>query len=464
MKKRFTIQVVIILICSFFQIPSFAAEQPKVESLVVNPVEIDVQDPVTDINIKVTVSHPSGISNVMVGGTLKDSKGNSYGVNLKRTDFPIIQSLQNVVFVGKISIPRTAIPGAYNLTIDSLSNNSSAGYIYETGQTAVKNLNNIPGLENSILIRENGFLNLSDATFFGPTFNLPSGQVFKDLIKYNLNIVPEWRVGEIFDPSKYFELQVSDGKIEISSQSPQVCSSNGAQLKFLTVGTCTYTVFTEKTKNYLKYIKTFVAIINSAKTKPILIVNPVSNQTSENLPKDISLSQVYSVPDGYLLPISMTENVCFANGYTVKIISGGICKLKYQTTENSTYLPSDPVYQVFEITRNTQTLKFEVAINAKVGSKPISLDAISSSGGPVTFTASPINVCQATGKLLRFNGKGTCQVSASQLGTTTFAPVSVTKSISVLAASVIKKSIVCIRGSKEIKTTASKCPKGYKKK
>lgn len=446
-----------------FQAPGYAATQPRVESLIITPIEIDIQSSTTEIYISAVVTHPNGISNVSVNATLKDSKGNTLGTILRRSDFPNIENLQRVEFTGKLLVPKTAIPGAYNLTIDSFSNNSSAGYVYETGPSMSKNLNNIVGVENSILIRENGFLNLSLATFYGPTFNIPSGQVFKDFRKYNSSISPDWRVGEIFDPNKFFELQVSDSKIEISSQSPQVCSSNNNQLKFLSVGTCTYTVFTEKTKNYLEYSKTFVTSISPAKTKPTFVVNPVEIQSSENLPKNISLSQVYSVPDGFLLPTSVTEDVCLAIGYTVKIISGGICKLKYQTTENSTYLPSDPVYQIFEITRKSQTLKFEVAANAKVGSKPFSLDAISSSGGPVTFTASPLNVCQVTGELLSFNGKGTCQVSASQSGTTTSAPVSVTKSISVLASAAIKKSIVCVKGIKKIKTTASKCPKGYKK-
>ena len=60
-----------------FQAPAYAATQPKVESLIINPIEIDIQSSSTEINISAVVTHPNGISNASVNATLKDSKGNT---------------------------------------------------------------------------------------------------------------------------------------------------------------------------------------------------------------------------------------------------------------------------------------------------------------------------------------------------------------------------------------------------
>ena len=175
------------------------------------------------------------------------------------------------------------------------------------------------------------------------------------------------------------------------------------------------------------------------------------------------MESVYSASQGWVLPVTKTPSVCLTSSNYLQIISGGTCKIIYQTEANSNYLASDVYEQVIEISRDPQTLTFEVPATAKVGSKGLTLTAVATSSGAVSFSASPSSVCSITGSTLDFKGKGVCQVTATQAGSTTIAPVSVDRTIQVSPASVVNKTITCVKGSKKIKTTASKCPKGYKK-
>ena len=104
-------------------------------------------------------------------------------------------------------------------------------------------------------------------------------------------------------------------------------------------------------------------------------------------------------------------------------------------------------------------------LTAKVTDKTINLTATSSSGNPVTYTSTPINICTVSGSVLNLLLAGNCSVTATQAGTSTLATVSATATL-MLTGSVIsdKKSITCVKGksTKKVSGTNPKCPKGYK--
>jgi hypothetical protein len=229
---------------------------------------------------------------------------------------------------------------------------------------------------------------------------------YKNYLKYTPSNLPIWKVGEIFNPNDFYELQVLGLPLNISSSTPLTCSSSGSDLKLLKEGACEFTVFTIKNKDYASRKSDQIVTITSARTKPVLNLEKILTQDVKEFPKIISIPEVYSPTDGWALPTSLTPTVCVGAGFYVRLVSGGECKLSYQTSESRSFLASDLYTQTFEILKDGKSV---------VTPTPVATP---------TPTATP---------------------------TATPKPV-------------VKKTITCVKGTKTIKKTAisPKCPAGYK--
>ena len=81
----------------------------------------------------------------------------------------------------------------------------------------------------------------------------------------------------------------------------------------------------------------------------------------------------------------------------------------------------------------SQTITFAALGNVTIGVAPFALNATASSGLPVTFTSATLLVCTVSGSTLTIVAAGTCSITASQPGNTTYsAAPSVTRSFTVL--------------------------------
>jgi hypothetical protein len=351
------------------------------------------------------------------------------------------------------------------VTADSVKNNASAGYQYETGTIISGKVRNIVGAENGLVVRSNGEINLAYDTFVGPSYDNTLGIAFNDVSKFNSSNTPIWKVGEVYNPTKYFELRVPSLSISVSSSTPTVCSSNGKELTFLKEGTCSFIVFTAKTNDYASKTSNQTVTITSARNKTVLAVEKIINQTSKDLPKSIETVRVYSAAEGYVLPKSTTPSICLANGFFVRLIGGGTCTLTYQTAETADYLASDIYTVSFEVTRDPQTISFTLPSTANVSSKSLALTATASSGSAVAYSTTSTGVCSITGSTLNLLKSGNCSVTATQAGTASLAPASATASITLSGTAVAaKKTITCVKGktTKKVTSTNPKCPAGYK--
>jgi hypothetical protein len=443
---------------------SSANQKPVIESFTFTPNDIDLLNPQTTVDIELVVSHPSGISNTSTIATLTSARNFTLATYLTRTDSPVNSALTKVTFKGSLVVPRDTTTGVYNFSITAVKNNSSAGYQYETDALDQKKLRNIIGAEFGLLIRYNGDLNLSYDTFVGPTYER-TGISYNDSAKYNSVVVPIWKVGETFNPSKYFEIRVPSLTLGVSSSTPLVCSSDGKELKLLKEGLCAFIVSTAKTKDYSAKVSNQSVTITAARIKPELTTDKIANQTAKDLPKFFDVFRVDSVSEGYVLPKSATPEVCFPIGFSIRIISGGTCTITYQTVETTTYLASDLYKVSFEVTRDPQTISFTLPSTANISSKSLALTATASSGSVVAYSTTSTGICSITGSTLNLLTSGNCAVTATQAGTSTLAPASATANITLTATTAAsKKTITCIKGktTKKVTGTSPKCPAGYK--
>jgi hypothetical protein len=444
--------------------------RPTVESFTFTPNDVELIAANTNVSFELVVSHPAGIKNTSTVVTLTGPNGSTLQTNLTRIDSPINLSLTKITFKGSLTIPQAIPSGAYTISVAEVKNNSSAGYEYGTGIITPSKLRDLIGAENALLVRNSGELNLVYDTFVGPTHNTTLGISYNNPAKYNNNNPPIWKVGEVYEPIKYFELRVPALPLAVTSSTPTICSSDGKELKLIATGNCTFKVLTAKTKDYgLKEI-TQVVTITAARIKPELVMSVIANQTAKNLPKMVEIFIVYSPTGVYVLPQGTTPVVCIASGFYVQIVGGGTCTLTYQSEANTSYLASDLYKVSFEVTRDPQTITFTPIATADIATKSLTLAATASSGGAVTFSSTSTENCNISGSTLNLLNPGNCVITASQAGTSTLAPVSASATITLTGTVatpkpvVAKKTIVCVKGktTKKVSGTNPKCPKGYK--
>jgi len=461
-----SIAIAVALVLATFYAPSAQANQkPVIDSFTFTPNEVDVLSANNKVDIELIVSHPSGIENLKTMATLTSSRNDTLTTNLVRIDTPVNLSLTKVTYRGSLTVPRDIATGVYSFAVETLKNNASAGYQYMTDALDSKKIRNIVGVESGLLVRSGGDLNLTYDTFVGPTYDTTIGVTYNNPITYSSSNAPIWKVGETFNPSKYYELRVPSLSLGITSSTPLVCSSDGKQLKFLKEGSCNFIVSTPKTNDYIAKANNQTVTITAARTKPELVIDKIANQTAKNLPKSVEISQVYSAAEGYVFPQTITPAVCFGSGFFVRIVSGGTCTLTYQTKETATYLASDLYKVSFEVTRDPQTVTFALPATVNTSVKTLPLTSTTTSGGAVTYESSTAGNCSISGSTLTLLKSGNCSVTATQAGTSTLAPASVTATTMIVGvAQATKKTITCTKGksTKKVTGTNPKCPTGYK--
>jgi hypothetical protein len=462
--------IALALTLSFMPGIAQANVRPVVESFIFTPNDLELIAANTNVSFELIVSHPSGIKNTSTAVTLTGPYGITLQANLTRNDSPISLSLTKVTFKGSLTIPQAMPAGAYTISVAEVNNNSSAGYEYGTGVITPSKLRDLIGAENGLLVRNSGELNLVYDTFVGPTHNTTLGISYNNPAKYNNDTPPIWKVGEVYEPSKYFELRVPTLPLTVTSSTPTICPSDGKELKLIATGNCTFKVSTAKTKDYALKEITQVVTITAARSKPELVMSVIANQTTKSLPKMIEIFRVYSPTGVYVLPQATTPAVCIASGFYVQIVGGGTCTLTYQSAANTSYLASDLYKVSFEVSRDPQTMTFTLPANADISAKTLALAATASSGASVIYSTTSTDTCSITGSTLYLLKAGNCAVTAFQAGTSTLAPIAITATIMLtgsdiaLTPIVTKKTIVCTKGktNKKVSGVNPKCPRGYK--
>lgn len=477
MKTKFVYIASSVLLLSMLSAPySYSVEKPTVESFIASKTDLDITAPDLNVNFEVVISHPEGIVNRFTTLTLSNAGAFSVSAQLKRIDEPINYLSKKVTFRGSIVIPRGFKAGVYTYSIDGVTSgvekiNSSSGLSIsqvDSGVVAGPVLRSLKNAESGILVRNNGYLDLNYLTINGPAYGPQSGLAYIDNSKFSSAIAPIWKVNEVIDLSNYFELVVSGTELTVAATTPKVCVAEGTLLKLLSVGDCSFSVSTPRTKDYLAKSINQSQVISVARAPTVLKVENIANQQAKNLPITLELPKVYASGIGnveYVIPKSITPDICETGGYILKIVSGGACSITYRAPGNTSYLPSETYTQTILIEKQAQTIAFQPIQSVDVKSKTLDLIATSSSKGSILYSTSSTGICSISGSTLNLIKAGNCSVTATAVGTNIFTPTSSTVNISLTGTTVVdKKTINCIKGktTKKVTGTNPKCPAGYK--
>jgi hypothetical protein len=437
-------------------------------SFVANPATIDLGDTNQSVKFTLKVSHPVGIKSEKTIVTIYNNNGFTYEVSLSKLATQVKSEKNLTTFEGLFQLPNDIPPGVYFFYAGSLTSyisgdlkNSITGNKYYPDK-----IRDLPSAEDALLITLNGRLNFDFQTFVGPSYTSNVYATDSNPRKVSL-IEPIWRVGEVFDPLQYFELRTNRVDLAIKSSTPKICSSDSANKKLIlsSQGHCVFTVYTPATNEYVYKELVLTATIGAPRIMPSIILDKIPNQTSANLPKSISRTAIYTNNGKLVIPRSITPGVCSAYIDSIYIKSGGRCDISYQSPGDETSLPSEVYIQSIEITRDPQTISFTPPATADLSTKTLTLSAIASGGGEISYQTSSTGTCSITGFTLNLLKSGNCSVTATQAGTSTLAPASATATTTIVGvAQSTKKTITCIKGktTKKVTGTNPKCPAGYK--
>lgn len=456
---------------------SSAVEKPVAESFIASKTDLDLTAPDLSVNFEVVISHPAGIVNRFTTLTLSNAGAFSVSTELKRVDEPIDYLSKKVTFRGSIEIPRNFKAGVYTYSINGVTSgvakiSSSSNLVIsqvDSGVITGPILRTLKNAESGILLRNDGYLDLNYLTINGPAYGPQSGLAYIDNSKFSAVTTPIWKVNEIINLSNYFELAITGTKLVVVTTTPKVCIAEGTLLKLLSEGDCSFTISTPRTKDYLAKTIYQSQTISAARKPAILFVEKIANQQTKNLPITLELPKVYSSGLSaveYVLPKSITPNICQTGGYILKIISGGTCSITYQSLGNNSYLPSETYTQTIIIEKQPQTITFQPVQTVDLKIKTLDLMAIASGKGNILYSTTSTGICSVTGSTLSVIKAGKCSLTATAEETNLLMPISATVEIAVTETiNMDKTTIKCRKGkiTKKISGVNAKCPSGYKK-
>ncbi len=120
--------------------------------------------------------------------------------------------------------------------------------------------------------------------------------------------------------------------------------------------------------------------------------------------------------------VSHTTAVCAVSGTTVTFLTGGTCTLEATQVGDARYRAAVPVVRSFEVTDAPQTISFDAPPDRVWTDATFDLSPTASSGLQVTLASETPDVCTASDATVTLLAAGTCELVASQPGTSTFLP------------------------------------------
>jgi hypothetical protein len=136
---------------------------------------------------------------------------------------------------------------------------------------------------------------------------------------------------------------------------------------------------------------------------------------------------------------STTTSICTVSGTTATFLAAGTCTIDATQAGNSTYAAAAMVSQSFTVNAvlTAQTITFANPGPQTVGT-PLALTATASSGLTVSFASTTTSVCTVSSTTASFIATGTCSITASQAGNSSYAAATpVTQSFMVNSGSAI---------------------------
>jgi len=210
-----------------------------------------------------------------------------------------------------------------------------------------------------------------------------------------------------------------------STSDASVCSVVDGVVVARGAGVCTIRISQPGDNSYKKAkpIRLKISIVSkladeARKPQTISFRTPDSLQISQS-PYNLSAQATSGLSIYYY---TSTPEVCRISRSQLIVLAGGLCRVSAAQDGSSEYASAIEVTREIVIRKSSQQLSFEGPIAIRISQSPFALRATASSGLPVTFSSTTTGVCYPVGSNLILVASGSCTVTASQPGNSSFDP------------------------------------------
>jgi uncharacterized repeat protein (TIGR01451 family) len=223
--------------------------------------------------------------------------------------------------------------------------------------------------------------------------------------------------------------------VALASNTTAVCTVSGSTVALLAVGTCSVTASQAGNGAYVAAVpvtKTFqVTAAPSGQT--IAFAQPADTRVDQG-----PVSLTANASSGLAVQFaSNSASVCTVSGTSVTLVAVGTCSITASQAGNGSYAAASSLTRTFQVgaVPLSQTITFAQPADTRADQGPVTLAASASSSLAVTFGSSSTSVCTIAGSSVTLVANGTCSITASQSGDSTYAAAApVTRTFQVTAA------------------------------
>jgi hypothetical protein len=213
--------------------------------------------------------------------------------------------------------------------------------------------------------------------------------------------------------------------VSFASTTPSVCTVSGSAANLLAIGTCTITASQAGNATY-NAATPVTQSFSVGLTPQTITFAGLATKALGSSPFAVSATASSGLAVSFA---SANTTVCTVSGSTVTLITGGTCSITASQAGNADYAAAASVTQSFTVTPYAQTITFTAPATQALGGVPFSVAVSASSGLAVSLSSGTTSVCTVSGTTVKLLSLGTCTLTASQAGNSSYsAAATVTQS------------------------------------
>ncbi len=207
--------------------------------------------------------------------------------------------------------------------------------------------------------------------------------------------------------------------VAFASDSQTICTVSQTTVTLVSAGVCSITASQPgDTANYAA-AQTVTQTFNVQNSQTITF-GPISDIVITATPPALSATASSGLNVTFT---SDTPSICTVSGAAVTLVAAGSCSIKATQDGNNLYAAATPVTRIFAVTLQPQTITFNSIPSQALGA-PLTLSATASSSLKVSFASNSDTICTVADTAVTLLKAGTCSITASQAGDTTWAAAS----------------------------------------
>jgi hypothetical protein len=200
-------------------------------------------------------------------------------------------------------------------------------------------------------------------------------------------------------------------QVAFESNTPAICSVDGASVNLLAAGQCGVAAVQEGDGTYAPAAAVAQSFLVHQAPQTVTFA-AISNQIV-----GAQLSLTATASSGLTVSFnSTTPSVCTVSGTTATMIANGNCTLQAKQAGSPVYLAAPTISRSFVVTLLPQTITFQAITGTQVALTNVSLTATAGSGLTVLFASTTPAVCTVSGNMASLLESGQCGIMASQSG------------------------------------------------